>query len=85
MAGDDEMPDAAKGEARPVNRFTAALIALAGGSAIATLLIWFFQIDYDAAFTGPLTIRAVIDTAVSVLAWGGGVVTVWRVVTKGTD
>ncbi len=85
MAGDDETPDGGSGNAKPVNRVTAALIALAGGSAIAGLLIWFFQIDYDAAFTGPLTIRAVIDTAVSALAWGGGVVTVWRVVTKGTD
>ncbi|MEQ9326017.1 MAG: hypothetical protein RJQ21_01825 [Rhodospirillales bacterium] len=65
-----------------MNRITAALISLAGGALISVLLVWFFELDYDAVLTGPVTVRAMVDSLASVLAFLGGAFTIWRVLTN---
>ncbi len=65
-----------------MNRITAALISLAGGAAISVALVWFFELDYDAVLTGPVTVRAMVDSLASVLAFIGGAITIWRVLTN---
>lgn len=65
-----------------MSRVTAALISLAGGAAIAVALVWFFELDYDAVLTGPVTVRAMVDSLASVLAFFGGAITIWRVLTN---
>ena len=46
------------------------------------LLVWFFELDYDAVLTGPVTVRAMVDFLASVLAFFGGAFTIWRVLTN---
>jgi formate hydrogenlyase subunit 3/multisubunit Na+/H+ antiporter MnhD subunit len=76
MAGDEQQQPA------PVNRVTAGLVSVAGGAVIAILLVWLFDVDYDAVLTGPVTIRNAVDSLAALFAFIGGTITIWRVMTR---